>query len=221
MSVNKTMVPIPSYVGNRTWLSLGFTREMTFETSDLLYVLIVLVILPAICVMYLLRFTLRNASSWWSTARSQPRTTIAVFVLAVTVCSVGGICTYRYFERWQLFTERTSCVSQLHLLLVMKRAYAAENGLTNGAAVSLDLVVPDHMKDYICPSGGQYSVNSVGRIPTCTYTQAVWYRRTYRKDGIWGKMVPWYHNLPSEMNEYEPNNPLDQIPETASGTDQG
>jgi hypothetical protein len=98
------------------------------------------------------------------------------FTVALVITGVAAgaliICT-RHFQRRSAFAERTACVGNLVLLKLAKEVYAQDHNLTNGAVVPEAAIWQQAGKRPQCFSGGSYSINTVGELPTCSYTGIV------------------------------------------------
>ena len=67
-------------------------------------------------------------------------------------------------------TSRTrTCTANLKQVDSGKEQYAMEARLASGAAVTWANLVPDYLKKQpTCPSGGTYTISTVGTDPTCS-----------------------------------------------------
>ena len=62
------------------------------------------------------------------------------------------------------------CRGNLNQILSAKRKYAADNNLNFGDRVSWDQLKKEFNWRTIptCPAGGTYSINTIGKLPTCS-----------------------------------------------------
>ena len=67
-------------------------------------------------------------------------------------------------------TDRSACIANLKLIDVAKLQWALINNKTEDAIPTMQDLQP-YLKDGlvpVCPSGGTYTINSVGQAPTCS-----------------------------------------------------
>ena len=78
-----------------------------------------------------------------------------------------------------------------------KEQYAEDNHLTNGAFVAETALLPYLGRPTsACPEGGVYSVNPVGEVPECSYTnECVTWRLDLRNMRV--EKTTWKHRLPA------------------------
>ena len=98
-------------------------------------------------------------------------------ILSVLVfgSAVAGFLNRRtYVEEDRAFSNRSSCVANLHHIQMAKSVYANENGLPAGSVLP-HAAVWGQMEGRIprCPDGGTYTLNAVGQWPACSYTGIV------------------------------------------------
>jgi septal ring factor EnvC (AmiA/AmiB activator) len=70
----------------------------------------------------------------------------------------------------QAVVERDACIANLKLIVAAKLQWALENNKAEDAIPTSQDLLP-YFKDGIfavCPSGGAYTINSVGQLPTCS-----------------------------------------------------
>lgn len=70
----------------------------------------------------------------------------------------------------QAVIERNACIANLKLIDAAKLQWALENNKTEDAIPTAQDLLP-YFKDGIvpvCPSGGTYTINAVGQVPTCS-----------------------------------------------------
>ena len=65
--------------------------------------------------------------------------------------------------------SRTSCVANLRMIDGAKVELAADQKLTNRAAVSKEQLLPYLREWPVCPRGGQYTIGKVAASPKCSY----------------------------------------------------
>jgi len=112
--------------------------------------------------------------------------------------AVAGTALFGYQHRQ--FEKRSLCVSNLTQILLAKDAYAVEHDLPKGTAVTIAQLFPSQPTiELRCPCGGRYLINPIGQTPSCSYTRPVWYWRHWKEDGVFGRIVRYYHALPEEM----------------------
>lgn len=73
---------------------------------------------------------------------------------------------------WIRVDRAHSCVSNLMAIDCAKEQAAFAKGLTNGDAVDASLLDPyieGGFKSLMCPAGGEYSVNPIGKDPRCSF----------------------------------------------------
>lgn len=66
--------------------------------------------------------------------------------------------------------ERMACINNLRQIDAAKQQWALDRGRTATALPTIEDLLP-YLKDGVfpvCPSGGTYSINVVGQLPTCT-----------------------------------------------------
>ncbi len=90
---------------------------------------------------------------------------IVVFLLTVLL----GIAIPGFVNSRQKSRQRT-CVSNLRTLDQSKEQYAMENRLAPGDEVTMEQLSSPYLRGRTpeCPSGGTYTLNPVGAVPTCT-----------------------------------------------------
>jgi chromosome segregation ATPase len=70
----------------------------------------------------------------------------------------------------QAVVERDACIASLKLIEAAKLQWALDNNKTEDAIPATQDLLP-YLKDQVfpvCPSGGVYTINSVGQLPTCS-----------------------------------------------------
>jgi hypothetical protein len=70
----------------------------------------------------------------------------------------------------QAIAERNVCINHLRQIDAAKQAWALENGKNNAAVPTAEQLLP-FFKDEtfpVCPGGGDYTINAVGELPTCS-----------------------------------------------------
>lgn len=66
--------------------------------------------------------------------------------------------------------SQRSCITNLRMIDGAKMVFAADRGLTNGAVVTKEQLIPYLHEWPQCPSGdGQYSIGKIGDSPKCSY----------------------------------------------------
>ena len=103
-------------------------------------------------------------------------------IILLSVVAVGGGAFFLrdYLSRKRAFAERTACVGSLTRIRLTKTLYEQDHSLTNGAAISGDVVWRENGHVERCPSGGLYSINPVGVYPSCSHTGVVrWHGRLW------------------------------------------
>ena len=65
--------------------------------------------------------------------------------------------------------SQSSCVANLRMIDGAKVELAADQKLTNGAAVSKEQLLPYLREWPVCPRGGQYTIGKVAESPKCSY----------------------------------------------------
>ena len=68
-------------------------------------------------------------------------------------------------------SRKSSCIANLKQVDAGKEQYAMDAKLDSGATVTWANLTPTYMKSQpTCPSGGTYTINTVGTNPTCSIT---------------------------------------------------
>jgi len=81
--------------------------------------------------------------------------------IAITVVALGiAGCSRK---------SQTSCVANLRMIDGAKVELAADQKLTNGAAVSKEQLLPYLREWPVCPRGGQYTIGKIAESPKCSY----------------------------------------------------
>ncbi len=80
--------------------------------------------------------------------------TIALAALAVAGCNRRS---------------QTSCVANLRMIDGAKVELAADQKMTNGAAVTKAQLLPYLREWPACPEGGQYTIGRIAESPKCSY----------------------------------------------------
>ena len=117
-----------------------------------------------------------------------------VFGLCFAIAVAAGFWVFFARER-RGYIFRTSCVAKLNFLNLAKTSVEDELGLQEGDAVpvkELEKHLPRPLADFLCPSGGAYSVEPIGVAPKCSFTNVAY---TYRFDRTNLSFIkrPWYH----------------------------
>jgi|YNPBryBLVA2012_1023415.scaffolds.fasta_scaffold80337_1 prepilin-type N-terminal cleavage/methylation domain-containing protein len=88
------------------------------------------------------------------------------------VVLVLGILMAIAIPNWIRAQQRShiqSCMANLRQIEQAKERYAIEYRRPNDAPVAWSDLLPAYLKQQPeCPSGGEYDLNSVGEIPTCS-----------------------------------------------------
>jgi hypothetical protein len=102
----------------------------------------------------------------WMRANQAKRVTT---ILSVTI-AVGWLGSKVIYDRIVHATEaRSACINNLRWIAGSKELLAREKQLKPGTAVDIQDVAPyviDGWRD--CPAGGTYTVNPIGKDPTCS-----------------------------------------------------
>jgi hypothetical protein len=83
--------------------------------------------------------------------------------------AVGGVCYFKMWHDKAAVRWRSACINNLHWIAGAKELLARERGLKPGTAVDQQTVasyVIDGWRE--CPAGGKYSINPIGKDPTCS-----------------------------------------------------
>jgi prepilin-type N-terminal cleavage/methylation domain-containing protein len=92
---------------------------------------------------------------------------MVIVVLVITVLIAIAIPSYQTARE---SARKRSCLANLRSIFEAKEHYAAEKRLSAGDDISLGDLVPDFMRTIpTCPSGGQYSLDSIGQYPKCSH----------------------------------------------------
>jgi hypothetical protein len=98
------------------------------------------------------------------------------FVLVVLCVLVSGILLWVYVinQSSPRGVQKVYCINNLRQIDIAANQFALEHCLTNGDRINF----PNDLTPYIklnskgeippCPAGGQYSINRVGKVPTCS-----------------------------------------------------
>ncbi len=106
-----------------------------------------------------------------------------VIIVTIAALAVTGVVLADYLHREREFHERTACVGSLTRIRLTKIVYADEHRLIDGAVIPDEVVWRENGQIERCLSGGQYSVNPVGTVPSCSYTGVVrWSGRLWRHE---------------------------------------
>lgn len=73
------------------------------------------------------------------------------------------------FARARDMSREKACVSNLDKIEGGKEQCVMEHNMGTGDTVTFDDIVPDYIKEMPqCPSGGEYTVEAINTMPTCT-----------------------------------------------------
>lgn len=94
---------------------------------------------------------------------------IVVFIIGV-ILAIAMSSWLRQRE----YARSRACQENLSKIDGAKELYAMEKNLPNGVEVELSALVSE-VDGYLkktpkCPAGGEYLIQPIGTIPTCTYT---------------------------------------------------
>lgn len=91
-------------------------------------------------------------------------------MIVVLIISVLLAIAIPNFMRARERSRAQSCCANLRQIETGKEQYAIDNKLSTGDAIAdLSLLCPNYVKQTpVCPTGGTYSVNTVGELPTCS-----------------------------------------------------
>ena len=94
-------------------------------------------------------------------------TLVEIMIVVLIIGILLAIAVPNFIKARETSRSRT-CVGNLKQIDSAKEQYAMENKLGEGEDVG-DLW-PDYIKkEPVCPSGGEYTVDTVGTDPTCSY----------------------------------------------------
>ena len=91
-----------------------------------------------------------------------------IITIVAAVSAVGVVCYLKVLHDEAADRLRDSCVHNLQWIVGAKDALVHEQGLKPGTIVSTETVaayVVDGWRN--CPAGGRYTVNPIGKNPTC------------------------------------------------------
>jgi hypothetical protein len=100
-----------------------------------------------------------------------------IVALQKSLPAVGGMVTQMLMSRMGVgqgappAAADTQCINNLRLIDAAKEQYALEKGLADGDVIPEPKDLGVYMKGGVlptCPAGGEYSVNAVGKPPTCS-----------------------------------------------------
>lgn len=89
---------------------------------------------------------------------------IVVLIIAI----IAAIATPNFMAP-RATSAKTACLANMHEIDSAKEQLAMVNDLQDGAPVAWSDLVPTYLKKQPqCPSGGTYTVNSIGSLPSCS-----------------------------------------------------
>ncbi|MGH7941565.1 MAG: hypothetical protein ACREFR_10900 [Limisphaerales bacterium] len=103
--------------------------------------------------------TVGNSSESYAAAAIVPAAVVSGALAAIAVPN---------FVKARETAQRNACINNLRMIEGAKREWALENSKTNGAIPTKQDLIPFIGRWPVCPSGGTYSINPVGKPPTCS-----------------------------------------------------
>ena len=112
-------------------------------------------------------------------SRSKKGFTLVEIMIVVLIIGILMAIAVPNFIKARENSRRNSCIANLKQIDSAKEQYAMDQKLATGATVTMANLT-DPTNGYIkgaatgpvCPSGGTYTVNSVGTAPTCSLAAA-------------------------------------------------
>ncbi|HEY1789626.1 MAG TPA: hypothetical protein VGJ73_15820 [Verrucomicrobiae bacterium] len=103
--------------------------------------------------------TVGNSSQSYATAALLPAAIMSGTLAAIAVPN---------FVKARETSQRNACINNLRQIEAAKKEWALENNKTNGDLPTKEDLMPYLSRWPVCPSGGAYSINPVGDLPTCS-----------------------------------------------------
>ena len=103
--------------------------------------------------------TVGNSSQSYAAAAILPA---AIMSGALTAIAVPN------FVKAREVSQRNACINNLRQIAAAKHEWALENHKTNGDTPTKEDLLPYLDRWPVCPSGGTYSINPIGTLPTCS-----------------------------------------------------
>lgn len=95
--------------------------------------------------------------------------TLVEIMIVVLIIGILLAIAVPNFVRARETSRTRTCTANLKQIDSGKEQYAMEARLASGAAVTWANLTPDYLKQQpTCPSGGTYTVGTVGTDPTCS-----------------------------------------------------
>jgi prepilin-type N-terminal cleavage/methylation domain-containing protein len=97
-------------------------------------------------------------------------TLVEIMIVVLIIGILMAIAVPNFIQARQS-SRKSSCIANLKQMDAGKEQYAMDAKLDSGATVSWANLTPTYMKSQpTCPSGGTYTINTVGANPTCSIT---------------------------------------------------
>ncbi len=106
-------------------------------------------------------------------SRTHRGMTLIEIIVVLFIFSILLLIAIPSWMRQREHARSRACQENLTRIDGAKEIYALENNSSQGAVVQMDILVGREQgyikKEPICPAGGQYLLQPIGTIPSCTY----------------------------------------------------
>jgi hypothetical protein len=92
-----------------------------------------------------------------------------IVIISVLLVAIGGLCYLKILRDEKVARWQTICLDSLRRISGAKELMAIEKNLKPGAMVNAETLsgyLPGGLPE--CPAGGTYTINPIGKDPTCS-----------------------------------------------------
>ncbi|MFQ3588059.1 MAG: prepilin-type N-terminal cleavage/methylation domain-containing protein [Fimbriimonadaceae bacterium] len=107
--------------------------------------------------------------------RRKAFTLVEIMIVVLIIGILLAIALPNFFQSRARANAR-SCIANLKQIDAAKEILAQDQRLSNGATVQMSDLWPVYIRQStqpLCPSGGTYTIGTIGQTPTCSFVDPV------------------------------------------------